>query len=97
MAIGSVFQGFVTSDWEGLGRITYPPLANYTYSVQASVNTGVDMIMVPYNYHKFISTLTNLVHKKMIPMYRIDDAVTRILRVKFALGLFEQPLIPRIT
>ncbi|KAL9274384.1 Beta-glucosidase BoGH3B-like protein [Drosera capensis] len=86
------FKGFVTSDWEGLNRITDPPHANYTYSVQASVNAGVDMIMVPYNYQEFIGTLTNLVHKKMIPMYRIDDAVTRILRVKFALGLFEQPL-----
>ncbi|GAB4859895.1 hypothetical protein Ancab_011376 [Ancistrocladus abbreviatus] len=86
------FKGFLISDWEGIDRITYPPRANYTYSVQASIHASVDMIMVPYMYTEFINTLTNLVNKKVIPMSRIDDAVRRILRVKFELGLFEQPL-----
>ncbi|GAB2285654.1 hypothetical protein Dimus_020095 [Dionaea muscipula] len=86
------FKGFVISDWEGIDRITYPPHANYTYSVQASILAGLDMIMVPYAYQEFINTLTDLVTKKVIPIERIDDAVRRILRVKFALGLFEQPL-----
>lgn len=48
-------------------------------------------IMVPYNYTEFIDTLTGLVKNKFIPMSRIDDAVRRILRVKFQLGLFETP------
>lgn len=48
--------------------------------------------MVPYNYTEFIDTLTGLVKNKFIPMNRIDDAVRRILRVKFQLGLFENPL-----
>ncbi|KAI4308345.1 hypothetical protein L6164_031428 [Bauhinia variegata] len=86
------FKGFVISDWQGIDRITSPPHANYSYSVQAGVSAGIDMIMVPYNYTEFINTLTYQVKNKIIPMSRIDDAVTRILRVKFIMGLFENPL-----
>lgn len=49
-------------------------------------------VMVPYNHTEFIDTLTGLVKDKIIPMSRIDDAVARILRVKFMMGLFENPL-----
>jgi beta-glucosidase-like glycosyl hydrolase len=49
-------------------------------------------VMVPYNYTEFINGLTDLVYKKAIRIQRIDDAVRRILRVKFAMGLFENPL-----
>nr|AAR14129.1 exo-beta-glucanase [Lilium longiflorum] len=86
------FRGFVISDWEGIDRITSPPGANYTYSVQASISAGLDMIMVPNNYQDFIGNLTYLVKKNVIPMSRINDAVRRILRVKFVAGLFENPL-----
>ncbi|RHN50783.1 putative glucan 1,3-beta-glucosidase [Medicago truncatula] len=86
------FRGFTISDWEGIDRITSPPHANYTYSIEASVNAGLDMIMVPMNYTEFIDGLTSLVKKNAIPMSRIDDAVKRILRVKFVMGLFENPL-----
>ncbi|XP_024967048.1 uncharacterized protein LOC112506942 isoform X2 [Cynara cardunculus var. scolymus] len=86
------FKGFVISDWEGIDRITSPPHSNYTYSVQASILAGIDMVMVPNNYTEFINDLTYLVKHKFIPMDRIDDAVSRILRVKFTLGLFENPL-----
>lgn len=48
--------------------------------------------MVPYNYTEFIDGLTFQVKNKIIPMSRIDDAVKRILRVKFMMGLFEDPL-----
>lgn len=48
--------------------------------------------MVPYNYTEFIDGLTSLVKNKFIPISRIDDAVARILRVKFTMGLFERPL-----
>ncbi|MFS7908508.1 putative glucan 1,3-beta-glucosidase [Helianthus anomalus] len=48
-------------------------------------------VMVPLNYTEFIDGLTYLVNNKFIPMSRIDDAVERILRVKFTLGLFENP------
>ncbi|XP_038985453.1 beta-glucosidase BoGH3B-like [Phoenix dactylifera] len=86
------FKGFVISDWQGIDRITTPPGANYTYSVLTGVNAGIDMIMVPNDYAQFIDTLTSLVNNKCIPMSRIDDAVRRILRVKFTMGLFENPL-----
>lgn len=49
-------------------------------------------IMIPYNYTEFSDILTSLVKKKIIPMSRIDDAVSRILRVKFIAGLFENPM-----
>uniref|UniRef100_A0A0D9VZ16 Beta-glucosidase n=1 Tax=Leersia perrieri TaxID=77586 RepID=A0A0D9VZ16_9ORYZ len=86
------FKGFTISDWEGIDRITSPAGANYSYSVQAGVLAGIDMIMVPNNYQSFISILTSHVNNGIIPMSRIDDAVTRILRVKFTMGLFENPM-----
>ncbi|XP_028790378.1 uncharacterized protein LOC114746314 [Neltuma alba] len=86
------FRGFVISDWQGIDRITSPPHANYSYSIQAGISAGIDMIMVPYNYTEFIDGLTSQVKNKIIPMSRIDDAVRRILRVKFIMGLFENPL-----
>lgn len=48
--------------------------------------------MIPYSYTEFITDLTNLVQNNTIPMSRIDDAVRRILRVKFTMGLFENPI-----
>lgn len=48
--------------------------------------------MVPETYTEFIDDLTYLVKKNIIPVSRIDDAVKRILRVKFVMGLFENPL-----
>ncbi|EXB97679.1 Lysosomal beta glucosidase [Morus notabilis] len=86
------FKGFVISDWEGIDRITSPPHSNYSYSVQAAVEAGIDMVMVPFNYSEFINDLTNLVKNNVIPIDRINDAVGRILLVKFTLGLFENPL-----
>ncbi|XP_071930618.1 uncharacterized protein [Coffea arabica] len=86
------FKGFVISDSQGIDRITSPPHANYTYSVEAGILAGIDMIMVPEKFTEFIDDLTSLVKKNVIPMTRIDDAVRRILRVKFVLGLFENPM-----
>uniref|UniRef100_A0ACD5W3A1 Uncharacterized protein n=1 Tax=Avena sativa TaxID=4498 RepID=A0ACD5W3A1_AVESA len=86
------FRGFVISDWLGIDRITTPADANYTYSVQAGINAGIDMVMVPFNFTRFIDDATSLVNKRIISTSRIDDAVSRILRVKFTMGLFENPL-----
>uniref|UniRef100_A0A5B7CCL6 Lysosomal beta glucosidase-like n=2 Tax=Davidia involucrata TaxID=16924 RepID=A0A5B7CCL6_DAVIN len=86
------FKGFVISDWEGIDRITSPPKSNYTYSVQASILAGIDMVMLPFNHTEFIDDLTYLVKNRIIPMDRINDAVERILLVKFNMGLFETPL-----
>ncbi|XP_059643115.1 uncharacterized protein LOC132284980 [Cornus florida] len=86
------FRGFVISDWMGIDMITTTTHSNYSYSIEVAVNAGIDMVMVPYNYTEFIDGLTFLVKNNVIPMSRIDDAVRRILRVKFVMGLFENPL-----
>ncbi|KAJ0550798.1 putative glucan 1,3-beta-glucosidase [Helianthus annuus] len=90
------FRGFVISDFQGIDKITTPPNANYTYSIIAAMNAGIDMVgfvfMVGFTYEDFITRLTYLVKNKFIPMRRINDAVKRILRVKFTMGLFENPL-----
>ncbi|KAL3828643.1 hypothetical protein ACJIZ3_017445 [Penstemon smallii] len=86
------FRGFVISDWQGIDRITDPPHSNYPLSVQQGVLAGIDMIMLPENFQEFIDDLTTQVKNNIIPMSRIDDAVRRILRVKFVMGLFENPI-----
>ncbi|KAK4370655.1 hypothetical protein RND71_010130 [Anisodus tanguticus] len=86
------FRGFVISDWEAIDKITEPPRANYSYSIQAGVLAGLDMIMGQENLTEFLGDLAFQVRKNIIPMSRIDDAVKRILRVKFVMGLFENPL-----
>jgi beta-glucosidase len=81
------FQGFLVSDWQAIDQIP----GNYSSDVATSINAGLDMIMVPYDYKNFIDALNQAVKKGDIPMARIDDAVRRILTVKFNLGLFEKP------
>lgn len=81
------FEGFVISDWMAVGQID----PDYSVSVIASINAGMDMVMVPYDYKKFITTLTAAVEAGDVSMERIDDAVRRILRAKAWLGMFEQP------
>ncbi|KAG8387040.1 hypothetical protein BUALT_Bualt03G0211700 [Buddleja alternifolia] len=86
------FKGFVISDWNGVDRMTYPWSSNYSNSLLKAINAGIDMVMVPPNITEFLNIVTSHVNNKLIPMSRIDDAVRRILRVKFTLGLFENPL-----
>ncbi|KAL3646131.1 hypothetical protein CASFOL_011311 [Castilleja foliolosa] len=86
------FRGFVISDWNGVDRMTYPWGSNYSTSLARAINAGVDMVMVPPNHTVFLNLMTAHVKNKEIPMSRIDDAVSRILRVKFVSGLFENPL-----
>lgn len=81
------FAGFTVSDWGGVDQID----PDYYTAVVAATNAGADMHMVPYDYTRFISTLTQAVERGEVRLERIDDAVRRILRVKFMLGLFEQP------
>jgi beta-glucosidase len=63
--------------------------------VAAGVNAGIDMFMQPSNFEDFESTLKSLVQDGTVPMARINDAVRRILRAKFELGLFEHPYTDR--
>ncbi|XP_022881220.1 uncharacterized protein LOC111398515 isoform X1 [Olea europaea var. sylvestris] len=89
------FKGFIISDSEGLDRLSSPHGSNYRQSVLCAINAGIDMVMVPLRYQIFLEDLTHLVKSEKISMARIDDAVERILRVKFAAGLFEFPLSNR--
>jgi beta-glucosidase len=81
------FEGFLISDYNAIGQVNPK---DYKNSVEISINAGMDMAMEPSNYQKFFNTLKELVTEGKVPMSRIDDAVTRILRVKFALGMMDK-------
>ena len=80
------FEGFLISDYYAIGQID----ADYKTAVMTSVNAGMDMAMEPARYARFIATLRELVQEGRVPLARIDDAVTRILRVKLAMGLMDE-------
>jgi beta-glucosidase len=77
------FDGLVISDWNGHGQV--PGCSNA--SCAAAINAGIDMMMVPDDWQAFITNTIAQVQAGDIPMARIDDAVTRILRVKMRMGL----------
>ncbi len=87
------FKGFLVSDWAAIDQLS--PV--YKADVETSINAGLDMIMIPFgpgktnNYVEFIRDLKELVAEGKVPQSRIDDAVLRILRIKFQMGLFEHP------
>lgn len=81
------FAGFVVSDWAAIDQIS----PDYDQAVITAINAGIDMNMVPYDAQRFIASLTRAVERGAVSEERIDDAVRRILTVKFAMGLFEQP------
>jgi len=87
------FKGFLVSDWAAIDQLS----PDYKSDVEMSINAGLDMIMIPYgpgqtnNYTEFINDLKDLVAEGKVSRTRIDDAVSRILRIKFQMGLFENP------
>ncbi|MER6443089.1 glycoside hydrolase family 3 N-terminal domain-containing protein [Streptomyces sp. NPDC001185] len=81
------FDGFVISDWNAIDQLP----GDYASHVRTSVNAGVDMMMVPYSYKDFRTTLVDETNAGRVTTKRIDDAVSRILTQKFRLGLFEKP------
>ena len=86
------FQGFVVSDWADIENLYTREMVakDRREAVKMAVMAGIDMSMVPYDY-SFYDTLLELVEAGEVPMARIDEAVSDILRVKFQLGLFERP------
>jgi beta-glucosidase len=72
------FNGFVISDWMGIDQID----DSYDDSVVRAINAGIDMVMVPIDYLRFIRIMHEAVADGRIPIERIDDAVRRILRAK---------------
>ena len=86
------FEGFVISDWQGIDEIP----GNYKSDIITSINAGVDMVMVSGQgqpYKKFMRLLKENVEEGSISMERIDDAVSRILKVKLRNGLFSNPIV----
>ena len=81
------FKGFLISDYKAIDQLD----PDYYACVVKAINAGMDMIMVPFDAAMFIETLTDAVAKGDVPLSRIDDAVKRILLVKFEFGLFERP------
>jgi beta-glucosidase len=81
------FDGLVISDWNAIGQVTG---CTNDHCPQA-VNAGIDLFMVPQDFRTFVPNTVADVRAGLIPMSRIDDAVTRILRVKLRAGLFDLP------
>ena len=86
------FNGFVVSDWEDIKKLVtfWRIAATEKEATRMAVMAGIDMSMVPNDY-SFADDLIALVKEGAVPQTRIDEAVRRILRVKFELGLFENP------
>src|SRR5215218_9052238 len=86
------FKGFVVSDWEDIKKLVtmWRIAANEKEATRMAIMAGIDMSMVPLDY-SFADHLIALVKEGVVPQSRIDEAVKRILRVKFELGLFEKP------
>jgi len=84
------FEGFLISDYNALSELP----GSYKQQIALSINAGMDMVMVPDKYPEFFTLLRELANEKTVPMSRIDDAVLRILRVKFAMGLMDSKRSP---
>jgi beta-glucosidase len=80
------FPGFVVSDWMALEQLD----ADHPTAVAQAIEAGIDMVMVPFDFHRFITTVLDLVGTGRLSQDRIDDAVTRILTVKSRLGLLDE-------
>ncbi|WP_121252279.1 glycoside hydrolase family 3 protein [Nocardioides ferulae] len=90
------FEGLVVSDWRAIHQIP----GDFATQVETAVEAGVDMFMEPGSgtepaWREFITTLIGLVEAERVDETLLDDAVGRILTVKFELGLFEQPMTDR--
>ena len=79
------FDGFLISDYNAINELP----GDYKKQIETSANAGMDMFMAPNTYRELYGFLLELVNEKRVPMSRIDDAVTRILRVKAAMGLLD--------
>ncbi|HEY8878992.1 MAG TPA: glycoside hydrolase family 3 protein [Roseateles sp.] len=82
------FDGLIVSDWDGVGQV---PGCTPERCPEA-INAGIDVVMVPFKWKAFYANTLRDVEQGRIPMARIDDAVRRILRVKFSIGM--QPAVP---
>jgi len=87
------FTGFVVTDWNDIDYVYKRDRVakNEKEAIMLAINAGIDMAMIPYDYKSFCKNLMALVKEGKVPVSRIDDAVRRILTVKFELDLFNRP------
>ncbi len=81
------FSGFLVSDWLAVSQLD----TDFETAVALAICAGVDMVMVPFEWARFMAAVRTGVETGRIPPARVDDAVTRILRVKMEMGLFADP------
>ncbi|MEO8766668.1 MAG: glycoside hydrolase family 3 N-terminal domain-containing protein [Ginsengibacter sp.] len=88
------FTGFIVSDWQDIENVYRRDhiTKDIKGAIMLAVNAGIDMSMIPYDYKEFCTDLIALVKEGKVSPTRIDDAVTRILRVKHDLQIFETPV-----
>ena len=86
------FEGFIVSDWESVQNISG---SSYREQVITSINAGIDMLMEVARFDEAKQIITDAVNSGEISEERLDDAVTRIIRVKKEAGLFEDPFLER--
>ena len=86
------WDGMIVTDWADINNLCTRDhiAATKKEAIKIAINAGIDMSMVPYEV-SFCDYLKELVQEGEVPMSRIDDAVARVLRLKYRLGLFEKP------
>ncbi|MFL5741545.1 MAG: glycoside hydrolase family 3 N-terminal domain-containing protein [Flavisolibacter sp.] len=88
------FTGFIVTDWQDIENVYRRDkiTKDVKEAIMLAINAGIDMSMIPYDYKGFTADLIALVKEGKVSQSRIDDAVRRILRVKYEIGLFETPV-----
>ena len=88
------FEGVILTDWEDINKLHSRDKVAKTIkeAIKISINAGIDMSMVPYDYEVFCKNLIDLVNEGEVKVSRIDDAVKRILKLKLELDLFNVPV-----
>lgn len=88
------FTGFIVTDWQDVENIAKRDkiAKDNKEALMLCINAGIDMSMIPYNYQEFCNDLVALVKEGKVKQSRIDDAVRRVLRVKYELDLFNTPV-----
>lgn len=88
------FTGLIVTDWQDIENIHKRDriAKDNKEALMMAINAGIDMSMIPYNYKEFCNDLVALVKEGKVPQSRIDDAVRRVLRIKYELDLFNTPV-----
>jgi beta-glucosidase len=88
------FEGVILTDWEDINKLCDRDkiAVNRKEAIKIAINAGIDMSMVPYEYEEFTDYLFELVEEGKVKMSRIDDATRKILKLKFELDLFQNPV-----